>query len=91
MKTLQNWFDEYAVSHQNKLNKKIHYICVPIIYFTIVGLLFAIPFGLYQTGFPLLDNWAILILFLIILFYIFLRGHWRIDYTYNLYQTIDCF
>ena len=70
MKTLQNWFDEYAVSHQNKLNKKIHYICVPIIYFTIVGLLFAIPFGLYQTGFPLLDNWAILILFFIILFYV---------------------
>ncbi|MBX2904042.1 MAG: DUF962 domain-containing protein [Chitinophagales bacterium] len=44
MKTIQNWLDEYAVSHQNPTNKKVHFVCVPVIFFTIVGLLYSIPF-----------------------------------------------
>ena len=43
MKSIQNWFDEYAVSHQNATNKIIHYICVPLIFFSIVALLASIP------------------------------------------------
>jgi uncharacterized membrane protein YGL010W len=43
MKTINNWFDEYAVSHQNTTNKAIHYICVPLIFFSIVALLASIP------------------------------------------------
>lgn len=43
MKTIQQWFDEYAESHQNKTNKLIHWICVPTIFFSIIGLLTAIP------------------------------------------------
>ncbi len=39
MKTIQQWFDEYAVSHQNPTNKSIHYICVPLIFFSIVCIL----------------------------------------------------
>lgn len=38
-KPLSQWLSEYAVSHQNTNNKKIHYICVPIIFLTIVALL----------------------------------------------------
>lgn len=37
-------FEEYADSHQNKLNQIIHYICVPLIVFSIIGLVTAIPF-----------------------------------------------
>lgn len=50
MKTVQNWLDEYGESHQDKTNKMIHWICVPVIFFTIVGLLFSIkiPIGMYQ-------------------------------------------
>ncbi len=43
MKNIQQWFDEYAESHQNKTNKTIHWICVPAIFFSIIGLLVAIP------------------------------------------------
>jgi uncharacterized membrane protein YGL010W len=43
MKTIHNWFDEYAVSHQNTTNKTIHYICVPLIFFSIIALLASIP------------------------------------------------
>ena len=39
MKSITEWFDEYSESHQNKTNKIIHWICVPTIYFSIVGIL----------------------------------------------------
>jgi uncharacterized membrane protein YGL010W len=42
MKTQQQWFDEYAESHQNKTNQQIHFICVPAIYFSIVGILMSL-------------------------------------------------
>lgn len=43
MKTIQQWLDEYAVSHQNPTNKLVHWVCVPVIFFTVVGLLYSIP------------------------------------------------
>jgi len=51
MKSIQSWFDEYAVSHQNPTNKLIHYICVPSIFFSIVALLASIPHDF-------LNSWA---------------------------------
>ena len=38
MKPIQNWLDEYAESHQNPANIKIHWICVPLIMLSIIGL-----------------------------------------------------
>ena len=48
MKTIQQWYDDYAVSHQNETNQKIHYICVPAIFFSIVGMIMSIPSGFLQ-------------------------------------------
>lgn len=54
------YFDKYAESHQNETNKLIHWICVPLIVFSLFGLVWAIPFphldflGKYN-GFV---NWA---------------------------------
>lgn len=39
MKTLDQWFSIYAVSHQNPTNKKIHYWCVPLIFYSTLGFL----------------------------------------------------
>lgn len=36
---MQEWFDTYGESHQNKTNKAFHWICVPVIFFTLIGLL----------------------------------------------------
>ena len=44
MKSIQQWLDEYAVSHQNKTNKFIHWVCVPSIFFSIVCLLNEVSF-----------------------------------------------
>ena len=39
MKTISEWLDEYSESHQNKTNKLIHWVCVPTIFFSVVGIL----------------------------------------------------
>lgn len=39
MKTIQDWFDAYGESHQNPTNKLFHWVCVPTIFFSLIGLL----------------------------------------------------
>ena len=74
MQTLQQLLDAYAVSHQNKTNKIIHYFCVPAIFFSIVGLLMSIPSGLITslTGIEksLYANWGVVFLIPLMIFYI---------------------
>lgn len=74
MKTLDQWFEEYAVSHQNPKNKAIHYICVPAIFFSIVGLLMSIPStflsNLLHLNQPIIENWAVVVLIFMLLFYL---------------------
>lgn len=44
MKTIDKLLTEYGESHQNSTNKTIHWICIPLIMFSLVGLLWSIPF-----------------------------------------------
>lgn len=68
MKTVNQWLDEYGQSHQNETNKTIHWICVPAIFFSIVGLLYSIklPFVLYTHTI----NVGIIAILLITLYYL---------------------
>lgn len=43
-KQVDVYFDKYAESHQNPKNELIHWICVPLIVFSLVGLMWSIPF-----------------------------------------------
>ena len=74
MKTLQQWYDEYAVSHQNKTNQIIHYFCVPAIFFSLVGMLMSIPStsleSIFKINNPIFENWATIILAIALIFYI---------------------
>jgi uncharacterized membrane protein YGL010W len=74
MKTQQQWFDEYAESHQNPVNQAIHYVCVPVIFFSIVGLFMSIPAQLIIEftgwGNPVFANWAVVALILPLFFYL---------------------
>ena len=38
MRNLQQWLDEYSESHRNITNKRIHWLCVPAILFSLVGM-----------------------------------------------------
>ncbi|MAD01098.1 MULTISPECIES: Mpo1-like protein [Pseudomonadaceae] len=42
MKAIDQWFDEYGESHRNPINKLTHWICVPLITFSVLGMLWAI-------------------------------------------------
>ena len=42
MTALEKLLEEYGESHQNKTNKLVHWICVPAIFFSIVGLFYSI-------------------------------------------------
>jgi|TARA_B100000767_G_scaffold252757_1_gene256779 uncharacterized membrane protein YGL010W len=74
MQSLQQLLDKYAESHQNKTNKRIHYFCVPAIFFSVIGLLMSIPSNLIQnlTGISdsLYANWGVVALIPVFLFYI---------------------
>ena len=67
-KSADQWFAEYGVSHQNRLNKLIHWVCVPLIYLVIFGLLWDIPQPNWMSAVPLL-NWATLISIPVMAFY----------------------
>jgi uncharacterized membrane protein YGL010W len=75
MKTQEQWFAEYAVSHQNETNLKIHKICVPLIFWSIAGLLVSIPSGflmdIVNFNNPYFINWASFIFLPIMVFYVF--------------------
>lgn len=69
MRTLNQWFDEYAVSHQNQTNKLIHYICVPAIFLSVVGLLQSVSVTFFSTNLPIVENLAFVVLIFVLFFY----------------------
>lgn len=68
MKSIQQWLDEYGVSHQNPTNKMIHWICVPLIFFSVIGLLYSIQFPVKLIG-NLNLNVALIILAIVTVYY----------------------
>lgn len=74
MRNIKDWFTDYAVSHKNEKNIKIHIICVPLIYYALIGLFMKIPIGFINYILPdihfILKNWATFLLIPIFLFYV---------------------
>ena len=68
-KTADQWFAEYGESHQNPVNKTIHWIAVPMIFLSVVGLIWSIPTPAAFDAVPYL-NWATLALVITTLFYL---------------------
>ena len=44
MRTADQWLDEYGSSHRNQTNEVLHWICVPVILWCVLGLLWITPF-----------------------------------------------
>ena len=74
MRTTEQWLSEYGESHQNPFNKLVHWICVPSILFSLIGLLWSIPpvflSYLAPKGYEPFFNWATLSLSFALLFYV---------------------
>jgi uncharacterized membrane protein YGL010W len=73
MRKIDELLAEYGESHQNVTNKAIHWICVPLIFFSIVGLMASMPSGAVQRflgeGNPY-ANWALVALVLVLIYYV---------------------
>ncbi|MGQ7273596.1 Mpo1 family 2-hydroxy fatty acid dioxygenase [Marinobacter sp. V034] len=68
-KSADQWFAEYGESHRNPTNKAIHWIAVPVIFISVIGLIWSIPTPAAFDRVPYL-NWGTLGLAIATLWYI---------------------
>ena len=73
MRKIDLLFAEYGESHQNSTNKAIHWICVPLIFLSVVGLIASIPSNVVQSILGEDNpyaNWAAMGLILVLIYYV---------------------
>ncbi|MDO7851960.1 Mpo1 family 2-hydroxy fatty acid dioxygenase [Hymenobacter convexus] len=70
MATLSALLAEYGESHQNPTNKLVHWVCVPLIMFSLIGLLWSIPVPIPVRGISYLFNWGNLVMLLALVYYV---------------------
>jgi uncharacterized membrane protein YGL010W len=74
MRKIDQLLLEYGESHQNATNKMVHWICVPAIMFSLIGMLWSIPhqFLVDVLGTPLAGfaNFGVLFLLLATIYYL---------------------
>jgi uncharacterized membrane protein YGL010W len=70
MKLINDLLNEYGESHQNPVNKIIHWVCVPFIVYSLLGLIWLIPFPKIFNTLPVLINWAVLLVALSMIYYV---------------------
>ncbi len=69
MRNVQSWLDEYGENHQNRFNKTVHWVCVPLILISLIGLLWSVPVPrAFAATSPLL-NWGVVFLVAVLLYY----------------------
>lgn len=67
--TVSDWLNEYGASHRNPLNKRLHWICVPLIALSVVGFLWSAPVPASAAAISPFLNWGALFLLAIIVYY----------------------
>jgi uncharacterized membrane protein YGL010W len=70
MRTVDQWLNEYGESHQNAANKTLHWICVPIIVVSLIGLLWSLPVPHAFSDVSVLLNWGTVVLAAGVLYYL---------------------
>lgn len=69
-KSADQWFAEYGESHQHHTNELIHWVCVPVIFFCVLGFAWSIPLpATWMDRWPWF-NWALVAIALATLFYL---------------------
>ena len=91
MRSINDWLEAYGADHQNPKNKKIHWVCVPLIVWSLMAILWSIPFPsqLQQFSYPI--NWAIVAFVLGSVYYFTLS--WRLAiglFVLNLIFLVTC-
>lgn len=71
MRKIDMLLTEYGESHQNHTNKAVHWVCVPVIVWTVMVLLHSLPVPTWFAALPWLD-WLIVSLGLAMIYYVLL-------------------
>ena len=72
MQPVTAWLDEYGESHQNPANKALHWVCVPLIVLSLVGVLWSLPVPAAFEQISPLMNWGTLFMFAALVYYFIL-------------------
>jgi uncharacterized membrane protein YGL010W len=69
---IDGWLAEYGESHRHPTNKTIHWICVPVIVFSLIGLLWSLPVPEAFVRISPAMNWAVLFAMAAVVYYFIL-------------------
>lgn len=69
-KSADQWFAEYGESHQDHANELIHWICVPVIFYCVMGLVWSIPAPDAIRAHAVWFNWTQSVVVLVLAFYL---------------------
>jgi uncharacterized membrane protein YGL010W len=72
MRTAAQWLDDYGDSHRHHANKALHWICVPVIAWCVLGLLWSLPFPGGVRALHPEANWASFAVLAALLYYMLL-------------------
>lgn len=72
MRSIDHWLEAYGASHQDPVNKLIHWICVPAIVFSVIGLLWSLPVPAAFVDISAALNWAVLFAMAAVVYYFIL-------------------
>lgn len=88
MRSVDSWFAEYDISHKNDINKRVHWICVPLIFFSVIGLSHEVNFPFIASFLPMeyhfFANLSSLIILGGLLFYL------RMSLTIFIFMILAC-
>jgi uncharacterized membrane protein YGL010W len=89
MKSAENWLSEYATTHRNPSNKRIHQFCVPAIFWSTLAILWACPTPTVIAPIPWL-NWAMIASVPALLFYLSLGIKYFVGIALFIGATFYC-
>ena len=72
MRSVTDWLSEYGSSHENPTNKLLHWICVPPIVLSVMGLLWSAPVPAAFSAVSVWLNWATLAAAAAVVYYVVL-------------------
>ena len=61
MRSVQDWLNAYSESHQNLINKRIHWVCVPLIMLSLLGILWTLKLPFMNTSYQYFNCATLLI------------------------------
>ena len=67
---IEKWLEMYGESHQTKTNKLIHWFCVPVITFTLLGLLSLLSYTFILDNQEITVNLAWILVVIAVIFYL---------------------